>query len=68
MIQPRQIGSNAKPFQIIREKEHTIKINNKIEFVESDLKVINGTFGKWTGLNMSKPRITTKTNAILGSP
>jgi hypothetical protein len=39
-----------------------------MEFVDVDLKVINGAFGKCIGLNISIPKIVTKHNAIVGSP
>ena len=45
-----------------------MSINNNTEFADVDLKVINGTFGKCIGLNISIPRITTKPNAIVGLP
>ena len=67
-IYPKQIGRSTKPFQINIDNEHAIKINNKKEFVELDLKVINGTFGKCIGLNISMPRKITSPKAIFESP
>ena len=40
------IGKRAIPFQINSDSVHTIRISNKIEFDELDLKVIKGAFGK----------------------
>ena len=62
------IGKRANPFHIIRDAVHTIKIINKKEFEELDLKVIRGTFGKWIGLNINKPRVQTNIIPILESP
>ena len=53
---------------MIKDTVHTIKIINKIEFETLDLKVIRGTFGKWIGLNINKPRVQTKIIPILESP
>jgi len=46
----------------------TIKIINKIEFEGLDLKVMRGTFGKWIGLNINKPRVQTNIMPNLESP
>ena len=50
------------------DNEHAIKIINNTEFVELDLNVINGIFGKCIGLNISTPRKITSPNAIFGLP
>tara|TARA_B100001758_G_C17880537_1_gene338535 strand:+ start:304 stop:555 length:252 start_codon:yes stop_codon:yes gene_type:complete len=67
-IYPKQIGKSAIPFQINNDSVHAIKISNKIEFDELDLKVIKGTFGKCIGLNINNPKIQTRTKPILESP
>ena len=53
---------------MINDAVHTIKIINNIEFEAPDLKVMRGTFGKWIGLNINKPRMQTKIKPILESP
>ena len=53
---------------MIKDAVHTIKIINNIEFEALDLNVIRGTFGKWIGLNINKPRMQTKIKPILESP
>ena len=62
------IGKRANPFHMIKSTVHTIKIVNNIEFEALDLNVIRGTFGKWIGLNINKPRMQTKIIPILESP
>ena len=62
------IGKRANPLQMIKDAVHTIKIVNNIEFEALDLNVIRGTFGKWIGLNINKPRMQTKIKPILESP
>ena len=62
------IGKRANPFHIIKDTVHKIKIINNIEFEALDLNVIRGTFGKWIGLNINKPRLQTKIKPILESP
>ena len=62
------IGKRANPFHIIKDAVHTIKIINNMEFEALDLKVMRGTFGKWIGLNINKPRMQTKIKPILESP
>ena len=62
------IGNRANPLQMIKDAVHTIKIVNNIEFEALDLNVIRGTFGKWIGLNINKPRMQTKIKPILESP
>ena len=47
---------------------HTIKIINKKEFEALDLKVMRGTFGKWIGLNINKPRAQTNIMPSFESP
>ena len=53
---------------MIKDAVHTIKIINKIEFEALDLKVIRGTFGKWIGLNINKPRVQTSIMPSFESP
>ena len=62
------IGKRANPFHMIKDAVHTINIINNIEFEALDLNVIRGTFGKWIGLNINKPRMQTKIKPILESP
>ena len=62
------IGKRANPFHMIKDIVHTIKIINNKEFEALDLNVIRGTFGKWIGLNINKPRMQTKIIPILESP
>ena len=62
------IGKRANPFHMIKDIVHTIKIINNKEFEALDLNVIRGTFGKWIGLNINKPRMQTKIKPILESP
>ena len=62
------IGKSAKPFQIIKENDETIKIINNNELEWLDLKVINGAFGKWIGLSINKPKTPTSDRPNLGSP
>ena len=53
---------------MIKDAVHTIKIINNIEFEAVDLKVMRGTFGKWIGLNINKPKVQTNIIPSLESP